>query len=311
VLTGPPYRQPVSAPPGDPAVLRAVATLADGTEAEDSVLLNAPASDEVHVDLVELYTAVVDGGGRPVRGLAEGDFKVFEDGQPQRVERFAEVGNLPVHVALAIDTSTSMTLRLPEVKQAALAFLRDLLRPQDEAMLLTFDDAPHVRAGFTHDLAFLGNGLEGLRAQGGTALYDSLVFALDQLQQVQGQRVLVLLSDGVDERSHGTARDVMELARRGAVTLYTIGLEDEREYAPKLDRDLLDQLASQTGGRSFYVHDRKQLAGVYAEIQTEMRSRYLLAYYSSHAGKRDFRSVDVKLSASRLQARTIRGYYPD
>src|SRR5262249_11378236 len=157
-------------------------------------------------------------------GLSERDFRVFEDGQQQRVERFAEVGDLPVHVTLAIDTSTSMTLRLPEVKKAALAFLRDLVRPQDEAMLLTFDDGPHVRAGFTHDLAFLANGLEGLAARGGTALYDSLVFALDQLQQVQGQRVLVLLSDGVDERSQGTARDVMELARRGAVTLYTIGL---------------------------------------------------------------------------------------
>ena len=231
-----------------------------------------------------------------MRGRPAADFRVFEDGQPQGVERFAGVGDLPVHVTLAIDTSTSMSLRLPGVKQAALAFLRDLVRPQDEAMLLTFDDSPHVRAGFTHDLSFLANGLEGLRAQGGTALYDSLVFALDQLQQVQGQRVLVLLSGGVDERSHGTAREVMELARRGAVTLYTIGLEDDRAYAPVLDRGLLDQLAKQTGGRSFYVHERKQLAGVYADIQTEMRSRYLLAYDSTHAGKGDFRSVDGQLS---------------
>ncbi|HXT22691.1 MAG TPA: VWA domain-containing protein, partial [Thermoanaerobaculia bacterium] len=247
---------------------------------------------------------------RPVRGLSQRDFRVFEEGDEQRLDRFAEVADLPVHVVLSLDTSTSMTLRLPDVKRAGQAFLRELIRPKDEVMLLTFDDAPRVRVGFTHDPAFLANGLEGLEARGGTALYDSLVFALEELQKVRGQRVLVLLSDGIDERSRATAADVMELARRSAVTLYTIGLAESRNQAPVIDRALLDKLAEETGGRSFYVERTRQLDGVYAEIQRDMRARYLLAYYSSHAGERSFRVVDVKLPESRLSARTIRGYYP-
>ena len=305
-----PWEQPVTLPGPDPTLLRAVAYLADGTSAEDSVLLHAPHADEVDVDLVELYTAVVDRGGRPVRGLTQRDFRVFEEGDEQRLDRFAEVADLPVHVVLSIDASTSMTLRMPDVKRAGQAFLHELVGPKDEVMLVTFDDAPHVRVGFTHDLAFLANGLEGLEARGGTALYDSLVFALGELQKVRGQRVLVLLSDGLDERSRSTAADVLELARRAAVTLYTIGIAESREQAPVIDRALLDKLAAETGGRSFYVDRTRELDAVYAEIERDMRARYLLAYYSSHAGERAFRLVDVKLDESRLSARTIRGYYP-
>lgn len=305
-----PWEQPVTLRGPDPTLLRAVAYLADGTHAEDSVLLNAPQADEVDVDLVELYTAVVDRAGRPVRGLTQADFRVFEQGDAQRLDRFAEVADLPVHVVLSIDASTSMTLRMPDVKRAGQAFLRELVGPKDEVMLVTFDDAPHVRVGFTHDQAFLANGLEGLEARGGTALYDSLVFALEELQKVRGQRVLVLLSDGLDEKSRSTAADVLELARRSAVTLYTIGIAESRFNAPIIDRALLDKLAAETGGRSFYVDRTRDLDAVYAEIERDMRSRYLLAYYSSHAGERAFRLVDVKLPESRLSARTIRGYYP-
>ena len=305
-----PFERQLALPGPDPTLLRAVAYLDDGTSAEDSVLLNAPNADEMDVDLVELYTAVVDGQGRPVRGLAQREFRIFEEGEEQRLDRFAEVSNLPVHVALTLDTSTSMTLRLPDVKLAAQAFLKDLVRPQDEVMIVAFDDVPRVRAGFTHDLAFLGNALEGLEARGGTALYDSLVFTLDQLQEVRGQRVLVLLSDGLDERSRHTADEVMELARRSAVTIYAIGIADSHEQAPIIDRQLLDKLASETGGRSFYVDHTRDLGPVYAEIERDVRSRYLLAYYSSNAGERSFREVDVKLAERRLSARTIRGYYP-
>jgi Ca-activated chloride channel family protein len=311
VLQRPPWVHEVPLPGPDPAVLHAVATLADGTTAEDSLLLNAPQADQVNVDLVELYTAVVDPRGRPVRGLGERDFRVIEEGVPQRLERFAEVTDLPVHVALLLDTSTSMTLRLPQVRQAALQFLQQLVRPQDEVMVVTLDDGPVVRAGFTHDLAFLGNGLEGLEARGGTALYDSLIFGLQALQDVKGQRVLVLLSDGVDERSRATVAQVMELARRAAVTIYTIGIEDDRPMTPTLDRPLLTKLAEETGGRSFFVSGTSHLTEVYAEVQRDMRSRYLLAYYSSHADdRRSFRLVDVRVDQPRAAARTIRGYYP-
>ena len=177
--------------------------------------------------------------------------------------------------------------------------------------LITFDDAPRVRVDFTDDLAFLGNGLEGLAANGGTALYDSLVFALEELRGIQGQRVVVLLSDGMDERSNATAGEVVELARRAAVTIYTLAVEDPRPNGPNLDRPLLQRLAAESGGSAFFVGGDRELRQAYARIEHEVRSRYLLAYYSSHRGDDgSFRLVDVKVKRPHLAARTIRGYYP-
>ena len=310
VLARAPFERTVALASSSPTLLRAVAHLADGTSAEDSVVLNAPNAGQVDVDLVELYTAVVDSRGRPVRGLSERDFRIFEEGQEQRLDRFSEVADLPVHVALVLDTSTSMTLRLPDVRRAASAFLREMVRPHDEVTIVTFDDVPRVRVDFTHDPEMLANGLEGLQARGGTALYDSILFTLDLLQEVRGQRVLVLLSDGLDERSGHTADEVRELARRAAVTLYAIGIVDGRSRAPTIDRALLERLAEESGGRSYFVSRTSELDDVYAEIEHDVRSRYLLAYYSSHAGETSFRLVDVKLGQPRLAARTIRGYYP-
>jgi hypothetical protein len=95
------------------------------------------------------------------------------------------------------------------------------------------------------------------------------------------------------------------------VTLYTVGLEDTEPYSPIIDRPLLTRLAEETGGRCFIVEGTSSLQSVYREIEQDVRSRYLLAYYSSHAGdERSFRLVDVKLAGQRLAARTIRGYYP-
>lgn len=310
VLERPPYSRRLAVTPGEPVVLRAVGTLADGTTAEASLVLNSPHGDRLDVELVELYTAVVDRRGHPVEGLTTEDFRVLEEGEEQRLARFEEVDGLPAHVALMIDTSTSMTLRLAEVKQAALAFLRQLVRPRDQVSLVTFDTAPRMRVGFTDDFARLANGLEGLSAQGGTALHDSLAFTLGELDGIRGQRAVVLLSDGIDERSRTRAAEVMDLALRSAVTLYTIGIEAPGPLAPELERDLLVELAERTGGRSFFVDDAAELAAAYAEIDRDLRARYLLAYHSTHAGGRSFRTVEVEVAERRLTPRTISGYYP-
>jgi Ca-activated chloride channel family protein len=311
VIQRPPFVREVTLGGPQPAVLRAVAYLEDGAAAEDSVLLNSPHGAEVDVDLVELYASVVDRRGRPVRGLDATRFRVVEEGRPQRIERFAEVRDLPLHVALLLDTSGSMLQRMPVVTEAARALLARTVTPRDRVTLITFDSTPRMRVPFTGDPAFLANALQGLRARGGTALYDSLVFALEQFEGIAGQRVLVVLSDGIDESSSATAAEVMELARRSAATIYTVGLETGGASGPGLDRALLTSLAEETGGRSFFARRVEALEGAYAEIERDVRSRYLLSYYSSHAADQaSFRLVDVKLDQPGLSARTIRGYYP-
>ena len=311
VLQRPPFEREVALGGPQPAVLRAVAYLADGAAAEDSVLVNSAHGAQIDVDLVELYAAVVDRRGKPVTGLPASRFRVVEEGRPQRIERFAEVRDLPLHIALLVDTSHSMTSRIEKVREAAQAFLAATVTPRDRVTLITFDNTPRVRVPFTADLAFLGNGLEGVRPSGGTALYDSVGFALEQFEGIEGQRVLVLLSDGVDENSSSTADEVMELARRSATTIYAIGLEDSNPRTPAIDRPLLTRLAEETGGRAFFAARPQSLADAYGEIEREVRSRYLLSYYSTQAADRtSFRLVNVEVSSPHLSARTIRGYYP-
>jgi Ca-activated chloride channel homolog len=309
--TEPPWRGRLRVPAHEPMPLRAVATLDEGAQAEDAILLNVVGHDSIQVDLVELSTAVVDHRGRPVEGLGPEDFRVLEDGIEQRVERFEKVRNAPVHLALVVDTSGSMHPIMEATRRTALTFLEKLMRPDDRAMLVTFANRPRARVPFTSEVSLLANGLALVEAGGATALYDSLVYTLEEMAGIRGQRVLVLLSDGMDNRSRYSAQDVLELARRAAVTIYTVGIE-EHPGQGDLDRETLRLLAGESGGRSFFTRgDQRSMAQVYREIEAEVRSRYLLSYYASGSpDDRSFRLVVVEVSRPRAEARTIRGYYP-
>jgi Ca-activated chloride channel family protein len=308
----------VEEPPFDAAVrlagvngttaVRAVAHLADGRTAEDTVLVNAPdVVDEVGVHLVELFTAVVDRRGRGIEGLAAADFRVREDGAAQELVRFDRVDGLPVHASLVLDVSGSMGEVLDDVRRAALGFLERALTPRDRASIVTFDHQPRQVVDFTADFNRLANGLAGLRAHGGTALHAGLLFALRQFDGVEGQKVALLFSDG-QEKEELESEAVLEYARRSGVTVYTIGFR--LPWGEDSGRVLLRRLAEDTGGRSYFVADTGALATAYADIERDMRSRYLLAYQSSNPSGGGFRVVDVELSRPGLEARTVRGYYP-
>src|SRR5262249_19412717 len=175
------YQAPFSAslllPSPVPRYVRAVAYLADGSTAEDLVLLNAPGYQEnVDVPLVEVYAAVKDGAGRPVLDLQPADFQVLDGGLPQQVVRWERVTDLPVSVALLLDTSASMVKSLPEAQRAALGFLRSTVSPRDRAALIPFSESPRLLVKLTNDLPALAGALAGLQAERGTVLWDSLVF---------------------------------------------------------------------------------------------------------------------------------------
>lgn len=305
-----PFAQPILLPEAAGVTyVRTVAYLEGGSTSEDVVLINAPDSERVDVDLVELYTTVVDRRGRPVEGLAKEDFRVLEDGAEQQVRRFELVKDLPIYAGVLLDTSASMTSDLPDAVRGALSFFETIITPKDRAAVITFNDKPTLAARFTSNPQVLAGGLANVVAEGNTSLYDTLIYAFYYFGGIRGRRAIVLLSDGRDEGSRYSYDDALDYARRSGVTIYAVGinlLTNDTDVRLKLQR-----LAEETGGRTFFVQRAGELSGVYKAIEEELRTQYLLAYESSQAGKGEkFRTVEVKVSRPGLDAKTLRGYYP-
>ncbi|MEM9293496.1 MAG: VWA domain-containing protein [Acidobacteriota bacterium] len=310
-LYQPPFVQPVLLPAGNEmAYLRAVAHLTDGNTTEELIFINAPEYLEaVDVQFVELYTSVLDRDQRPVDGLKEEDFAVFEDDTPQDLVRFERVDDLPFHAALLFDVSASMDESLDQARRAAVTFYEQTLEPKDRGALITFNDRPNLGVKFTNEVDDLAGGLAGLKAERGTALYDSLIFSLYYFNGIKGRKAVLLLSDGKDESSRFSYEDALEYARRAGVTLYTIGLADITRDSSS--RRQLRELAEVTGGRAFLVDTAAELPAVYAAILEELRSQYLLAYQSNNTtGATDFREVKVELDQRGMEVKTLAGYYP-
>lgn len=320
-LYEPPFVQPIPlVSSSEMAILRTVGYLADGTSSEDVVLVNGPAIiEEIGVDFVELYTTVVDKRRRPVRGLVEEDFRVFEDDRPQTLSRFDTLDDIPVNVLVLLDSSASMAPRMERARQAALRFFERAQASAgsrtepDRIGAIAFNDRPTVASGYTGDPARFAAGIAATKAERGTALYDSLIYAQFYAGGLSGHRAILLLSDGVDESSRFTFEQALEYARRSEVSIYTVGLDldgldkDDRKPA----RRALQRFAADTGGSSFFIADVDELETVYDQVLDELRAKYLLAYQSDNgADDGPFRKVEVKLGRGDLEAKTLRGYYP-
>nr|MDP9121816.1 VWA domain-containing protein [Acidobacteriota bacterium] len=310
-LNRPPWEADVDVPKGEDTVyLTVTAQLDNGTRAEDVRFLRAPEYvEEVNVDLVELYTAVTDRSGEPVRGLTADDFEVLEAKQPQKISRFEQVENLPLSLGIVIDTSGSMASSLGEAERAASSFLKRLIRQGDHCFTLTFSDRPVVRMPLTDDAAAAIRSLDHLQAVGETSIHDALVHSLYYFRGMRGQKAIVLLSDGDDNSSQLTFDEALEYTRRSGVSIYTIGLRIP--ITSQQIRSKLNRLGDVSGGRTFFVSKAEELAEVYGQIERELRSRYLLAFQSTRPpGTGGYREVEVKLKKPGLKARTARGYYP-
>jgi len=302
-----PFTQPIVLPKDlELGYVRAVAYLTDGNSTEDVAFVNAPDDfQQLKVQYVELYTSVFDRAGHPVDGLEQKDFSITEDGVSQEISRFEKVTDLPIHAAILLDTSASMEPNIAAARAAALEFLEKRIQPKDRAAVITFNDRPNLTAKFTKDLGTLAGGLAGVKAERGTALYDSLVFSLYYFNGIKGQRAILLLSDGKDENSKFSYEDALDYARRAGVTIYSIGLGKD------LDKRKLTKLAEETGGRSFFVQKGEELSRIYTEIEQELRSQYLIAYQSTNSSDdTDFRTIECKVGKPGLEAKTLRGYYP-
>jgi Ca-activated chloride channel family protein len=294
--------------PAGPVYVRAVAYLEDGASREAVAFVNVTDPiEEIQVKLVELYAAVLDGAGRPATDLDRGDFRVVEDGVEQEVVRFERVTDRPVHVVLMIDSSASMAERIDAVRQAAAGFLHRILTPKDRAAVVAFSDRAGQDVEFTDRPDDLTIELAALQAERGTALWDNLISVLYHLNGVQGQRAVLLLSDGQDRSSGFSFAEVREFARSAGVAIYPIGIE--LSAGALLTRRELTLLASESGGRSFFIGGVDELDRVYAAIESELRSKYLLVYQSTGSGS-GYREVRVEVPGGGLEVKTLRGYYP-
>jgi VWFA-related protein len=262
----------------------------------------------VEVNLVELFAVVTGEEGEPVEGLAAEDFEILVEGKPRPVERFQHADEVPLTLALAADTSGSMWALMLDTRQAAGRFLVNTLIPGDRALLVAFSDRPRLVAGPTGDVQALLQSFGRLTAGGATALYDSIVYSLVQLQEpgegAEGRRAVVLLTDGQDYGSRFGTRRVIDDARAQGTPVYVIslaGLYNERGSVRKPD---LEAIVGHTGGRIFYIQEIDELAGVYAQINRELRTQYVLAFATDRPlSESQLRSIRVRMMRPALKAR--------
>ncbi|HPR65289.1 MAG TPA: VWA domain-containing protein [Thermoanaerobaculia bacterium] len=302
----PPWELTLKPPLTGTTVVRALLETGSGKKVEDVSMLNAGSFGEiVRVNVVNLYVTVTSPTGRPVLDLGPSDFSVLEDSVPQVLEKVATAETIPLRVAVAVDTSSSMEKYLADVQGAARVFLQTVLKEKDEALVVDFDTRPRLVAPMTENRDLLFGSLTSLFADGSTALYDAVVYSLYQLQG-SGRKAMVLLTDGKDTSSRYGFGETLDYARRAGVVIYPIALKVR--FTEMIVRTKLIQLAEATGGRFISVEDPEDLPAVYEDIARELRSQYTLTYTSS-ARSREFRTVEVQVPKPNT-ARTIAGYYP-
>jgi Ca-activated chloride channel family protein len=272
------------------------------------------------VDLVSLNVTVTDGTARYVTDLTAADFNIFEDGVKQEVTFFNHT-NLPIALALLIDTSASMEPKLPTAQEAAIGFARKL-RAQDLAEVVDFDSRVVVLQGFTSAVPELEQAIRKTSAGGSTSLYNAIYIALKDLKKVVAKNVdeirrqaIIVLSDGEDTSSLLPFEEVLDLAKRSETAIFGIGLRSNDTLSSstrgfKEAEFVLRQFSQETGGRSFFPNQASDLTNVYGQIADELSSQYTVGYTSRNA-KRDgsWRRVVVRVSKPNLTARTKQGYF--
>jgi Ca-activated chloride channel homolog len=273
----------------------------------------------VEIEVINLTVSVTDSRSRYVTDLKNDDFAVFEDGIKQDLSIFRHE-DIPISLVLVLDTSASMDEKLGQAQQAATRFVKTL-RPQDNAEVMQFNDRTTVLQEFTPDHLKLEEAIKRTEASGPTALHNALYVALKDLNKMKKaaelrRRAIVLLSDGEDTASLVNDEQVLELARKTEIAIYSISLRPSR--VPERNRQqfsqavhLLTALSRETGGQVFFPNSISELDTVYDRIAEELRTQYNLGYVSSNS-RRDGKWRRVVVRAPTREGLTIRhkiGYY--
>lgn len=268
-----------------------------------------------NVDEVLLNCTVIDDKGRPVEGLTQNDFRVWEDNVPQRVNSFRHY-DLPVSMGILVDNSGSMRDKRRIVNQASMDLLRDSNR-QDTAFIVNFNDRAYLDQGFTSDLVALDRGLSRYDSEGTTALYDAVAASADELAKHSKfqKQVLLIISDGADNASRlSREQAIRRVQDLGGPVVYSIGLlfdSDPREF--QRAHDALQTLSDETGGIAYFPRSLDEVTRIAAQVAGDIRNQYTIGYHSTKsASLGGYRVVHVEAYSpkyGKLSVRTRRGYY--
>ena len=267
---------------------------------------------------VALTVTVADSQGRPTRGLQRENFVVFDDDAVQDVRVFS-AETVPVSWGLVLDRSGSMAGMIDDVYTASLHAM-DLASRADEAFVTTFNDRVTVEHEFTNDRHALQNAVVGLRAEGGTALWDAVDDGVGRMASgVHRKKVLIVVTDGDDNESHRRFAEILGTIERTDVIIYTVGLIESRGLFPwtrSMDATLkrtLTRLAEATGGSAHFPDSMKKCQEVMSAIAQEVHSQYLLGYDPPGPPDGQWHRVRVEIRSAAAEgvrtARTREGYY--
>jgi len=296
----------------------------------------------VDTNLVNTLFTAIDRDKHFVTSLSAGDVRIFENNVAQAISLFERETDRPLTLAIMVDTSESQRGVLADEKSAASAFVDSVIRPtKDQAAIVSFTGAAKVEQGLTADQGLLKQGIERVRIElspenarplangdhplpkemdpiGHTGIWDAMWMAIDDIVAkgpANTRRAIVLLSDGDDTSSTIKKQDVIDLAVKSDVVIYSIGIRDREFFEGKLDTGALNKVSDRTGGRAFFPQNKAELQLAFTQIDQELRSQYLIAYSPTNANHdgthRQIRIevINPELRKNKVQLLYRSGYY--
>jgi len=293
-----------------------------------------PPPIKVDVDVVNILASVRDRHNALVANLAKDNFTLFEDGKQQTIKYFTRETDLPLTIGLLVDVSGSQRNLIQIERDAASQFFASVLRKKDEAFLISFGEEAELLQDYTQSPRLLTEGLNRLRVSSavgglhpgpvptasqprGTVMYDAVYLAAkDKLSTEVGRKVIVLITDGVDQGSRLTLNQAVEAAQKSNAVIYSIYYYDASAYGGGMltfgggGEGYLKKMSDETGGHVFKVDRKHSLHDVFKELQDEMRSQYAIGYTPTNEKKDGgFRKVELRLADKNLKVQARKGYY--
>jgi Ca-activated chloride channel homolog len=277
---------------------------------------------DVNVLNVPLMVSVTDNKGKLITNLVKEDFKIFEDGKPQTIRTYSRETDLPLSIALLVDSSGSVIEQIKFEQAAAIDFFFNTMkRRKDRGIVIGFDSVPRVLSdsthdGFTDEPERLADAVRKIKAGGGTAVYDAVYGAVQQkLSHEDGERrrLLILISDGDDTSSKKSLTEALEMAQRHDTTIYAISTNktsDTRSRDKVRGDDVIQKMVDETGGKAYFPLKLDDLAADFQKIGQELRSQYVISYAPINQDlDGTYRKVRIEVSNKKYTARTRLGYF--